>query len=505
MLRCGFGGVFAAVLSGLCIERQEKQHEEDGAHEHEGTEEAEVAHGLGVDEHEAGEGADGGDIACGQGGNHVFEGLAAVGVEADVVEVVQGVVYGDADENGADADDDDGDGRFEQGDGAQGEEPTGDDRESQPEDVPLVAHGKEEYRHDEDECQGDGEEAVFLYLGGVGDSDKGCAHGRNLNAGDIEHGLFGHVVDEVGEAGVMAGVGRRVGGGHEGEGVAFVVEEVSVGHLVGIGGTEGCETLQGGGEEVEGVVADGLNGDGGHGEGEHPADTLHAGVDVAGLFQQGVDTVVVLVGEEEGDVVLYVFNGVEGLRLFRPALQLHRQRIGLFGFRPMGFEGVDGFHQTFLSFVVGQGAVGCTEDECDFALVAQTFIDGGVFSVFFVLREEIGDVFLVVQPSPQPDAQTDTCQKQQCGEPFSLRQVVVYGEEEACHGSAFTFGGGDNAAHAHGGVSVEDSGNAKEGVEDGYAGEIGKGAEVGYPFPFGGIVDPDVGGYQSDVLPSRED
>ena len=139
--------VFAACLG---PEGQKDEGEAYGADEHERAEEAQVAHGFGLDEDEAGEGGDGGDVAGDQGLYHLAQCLAAVGVVFQVLEVVQRVVDGDAHEHRAYADDDDGNLCLEDGYRRQCEEPSGGYGEAHPQYVALAPHGApqdEGYEH----------------------------------------------------------------------------------------------------------------------------------------------------------------------------------------------------------------------------------------------------------------------------------------------------------------------------------------------------------------------
>ena len=89
---------------------------------------------------------------------------------------MEGIVDGDADDDGAYAHHDDGDARLEEGNHRQGEDPAEEDGYAEPQQVALAGHGEHKDAEDEDEGQGDGEIAVVLDLPRVGDGDGGSTY-----------------------------------------------------------------------------------------------------------------------------------------------------------------------------------------------------------------------------------------------------------------------------------------------------------------------------------------
>ena len=83
---------FLGLLGHHGKQGEEDHHEEDGAHQRQGAEESEVAHGLGLHENETGKGRHRGEVADDQRLDDILQGLAFVGFLLDVVEIMQGIV-----------------------------------------------------------------------------------------------------------------------------------------------------------------------------------------------------------------------------------------------------------------------------------------------------------------------------------------------------------------------------------------------------------------------------
>ena len=78
---------------------QENEHEQNGAHEHEGCEETKVAQGWRIERHQAGESTHGGNVSYEQRSYHflvhIANGAAMICVGNEVKRIVNGNAYDD--------------------------------------------------------------------------------------------------------------------------------------------------------------------------------------------------------------------------------------------------------------------------------------------------------------------------------------------------------------------------------------------------------------------------
>ena len=147
---------------------QENQHEQYGANQQQGGEKSEVFHGIGTDEQQTQESAYCGDVADEQGRDDLLDNLAFVVCAFKVRQEMNRVVDGNSEYDGGHADGDERDGVLEPGDESEGEQAAEGDGNQNQQDAPEIAVIIDEQRHNEDQSQCDGPQAVFFDLGGVG-------------------------------------------------------------------------------------------------------------------------------------------------------------------------------------------------------------------------------------------------------------------------------------------------------------------------------------------------
>ena len=345
---------FLGLLGHHGKQGEEDHHEEDGAHQRQGAEESEVAHGFGLHEDETGKGRHRGEVADDQRLDDILQGLAFVGFLLDVVEIMQGVVDRDADDDRADAHHDERNARLEQGDDRQGEDPAKEDGDAQPKQVTLARHGKHQDAENQHKGDGEREETVSLDLPGIGNRYGGRADSRDAHPRMLALGQPYHLIDQIHYLGVALGVAAREWRREEGKAfVAAFVEEVFVFKAVVLCGIERVEALQGRRIEVERVGLDAIDDETGRRHGQHPLDVGHASGHMVGVGQQRVHASVVGFGEKQGLVLTDEVHGVKHFAAIDATLQVADDLCRV-AFLPMALKGIHGIHDGIDGFIIGQ-------------------------------------------------------------------------------------------------------------------------------------------------------
>ena len=155
--------------------RQPEQHEEDGAHEQERTEESEVAQGNRLQGHESQESAHGSDIAHHERLGYLAQGLTDIRRMGEMGDEMQGIVDGDTYDDGRDANHDDGHLTVYEREHTQSEKPAPPDGDDNQQQMADTTEGEPEQHENQHHGQRDGEDAVGLDLPGIAHGDGGAA------------------------------------------------------------------------------------------------------------------------------------------------------------------------------------------------------------------------------------------------------------------------------------------------------------------------------------------
>ena len=182
---------------------QEDQHEEDGADQHEGGEEPQVAQRRGRHRDQAEEGPHGGDVADNERRDDFTQGCTHVVFVAQVGQHVERVIDGDADDDRADAQDDHRHFVAEERHAAHGEEPPEEDRDADQQQRPHGAQRPEQQRKDQHDGHGDRPQAVGLDLPRIRNGDDRSPGKVDLQLGSV--GFDG--IRGVAQQGDQPGVG----------------------------------------------------------------------------------------------------------------------------------------------------------------------------------------------------------------------------------------------------------------------------------------------------------
>ena len=410
---------------------QEDQHEEDGAYEHEGGEESQIAQGGGFERDEAGKGADGGDVAYEQRGDHLLQHLAQVAAVVGVRNEMQGVVGGYADDDGAYAE------HYERhiaphhGDEAHGEKPAEEIGYTYEHQVLDPAEGEDQHDEDEGDGEGDGPLAVGLDLCGIAHGDDRGAGERDLDVGMALHGGLGHAV-EVGDQ--PAVVGRLHGaerGGEHGQGVApSGIEDIAIVDLHGQFLLAGLQPVEHGREEGQRVGADARREEsrGGHHDHLHVVGQLPVGI--AGGGEELLHALIVTLVEQQGYVLIdeigeaYILLEVD----LRGDLADHAIAPPLLDEAGEGVDGIGHLRGAALPSLLHA-------EEGDDALSARdVLIEGQRLLIVGAHGQEVEDVLVVAKGGDHQHQQARQRGQQPQAEPAAMLEKVEDMEEEADHG-----------------------------------------------------------------------
>ena len=301
--------------------READQHEQDGAHQGQRAEPAQVAHGLGIQQHQAEEGTDSRDVARQQGRHHLFQCLAHVRLMLQVLHEMQRIVDRNADDDRSDANDYQRQTVPQQGHCPQGEKPSCQDRHAYPPQVARTAEGIEQHGQDEHHRQGHGQQAVPLDLRGIGDGYQRRADGRHPHL-RASRPRIGHAGIQQGlQAGVVARLADAEGRFQQGNARA-VPEEVAVHHLVRLVHIQSPEAGQQGRGQLQGVVGQSLRQQAACGEHQQQLVPLHLRGQVTIVRQQRIQALVIVFRQQGRIVPPQLPHHVHHGRLVHPDLQV---------------------------------------------------------------------------------------------------------------------------------------------------------------------------------------
>ena len=412
---------------------QQDQYEQDGAGQQQRAHQSQVAHGLGIEQDQAEEGAHGGHVADKQGLHHVLEHLALVAAVLQVVDEVQRIVDGDADNHRADADDDEAEAVAQQCQAAQRKEPAEEDAEADPEDVARLAEGQGQYEQNQQRGQRQGQYAVVLDLPGIGHGDEGRADGTDLHfaVGMLAVVAVDGFVEQVGQLCIPAGLADAIGGVEEDVAAGGVGrKQVAVDEAEVAVGVHAGQPLRALCAEVQGVVAYVFDHHAAGGQHQHLAVALHLFAQECRLRQGAVYAGIVRCLQQAGIVLPHTLQHAGHGLLVKAHLQVFHAAGGVGG-REDGAEVRHGL----LERGHRCGPLGRCGAEGDhhFLLAAQFGIDGGVLRALSVAGQEGRDVLAVILlPGQRHKQQCQHGRNRPCC-PLSPGKDIVDAQEKSGH------------------------------------------------------------------------
>ena len=339
------------------------------------------------------------------------------------------IIHGDADDHGPDAQHDQGDRTLEEGDDPEGEQGSGEDGYQDPEHVGKAFITEPEDDANEDRRQGQGQERIFLDAGGIPDSHFRTAGGGD---GDVREFRLRPGLDRLQKSHQFriptrfaASEGRIE---KDDAGAAVPREQETVLHPAPGRGIQRFQALQNRRKQPQRIAPEIGRCKSGSQRIETPAVFLHPVVDIAGKGQEGVHAGIIGLRQEIGPVLP---DEAED-RFDRIGIGTHpqvRDEAGRIGIGPDPAEGGHGVHQ---AVGIGIRRVAGLEEN-GHPVLPQAVIDLRIPLAFLRLRQEGGDVLLVVHPQGGQGAEAYENGQQDHRQPFPGRQEIVDMQDDPLH------------------------------------------------------------------------
>ena len=408
---------------------QEEKDEQDRSHQHHRPDEAEVMQRIGLQEKQRQERTHGGDVAHQERIHLLGQGFPFVRLILQVVHIMERIVHGDADDHGTDAQHDQGYRTLEQSDNPEGEERPGEDGHQDPEDVGKAFITEPQDDTDKDRREGQSQERVLLDAGCVSDGDFGTTGGSD---GDVRELRFRPRLDRPQKfhqfrvPARFAAPERRVE--KDDAGATVPREQEPVLHPAPGGRIQGFQTLQDRREQSQRIAPEIGRCEPGGRRVETPPVLLHPVMDIARKGQEGVHAGVIGLRQEIGPVSA---DETEDL-LDGIGVGVHPEvghQGGRIRFGPEVAEGGHGVHE---AVGIGLGRVPGLEED-GHPVLSQAVIDLGIPLALLRLRQEGGDVLLVVHPEGGQGAEPQQDQEQSDRQTFPGRQGIVDMKDDPLH------------------------------------------------------------------------
>ena len=369
--------------------RQVENDKEDGAHQQQGGEQAQIKQGRRRKRHQRQEGTHGGDVTHHQRGKDFLQGPFSVRLVRRMGNQVQGIVDGYAQDNACNANDNDGHVVPEQRKPAQRKQQSPAHREEDEEDVAQAVEGPRQKQENKHRGEGNRQNAVFLDTSRIAHRDSRAAYDVYGNLRIVHANLLGNVLQGRQQLGIVPGFTASVWGiQHHHRPAHIRGKDIIVVQFEPLLSHRGLQAGHHRSEEVQGVVRNPAS----HqrrGQQKGLAVVLQRMLQIAGLCQQAVHPGHIGFCKEVRDVLVHVVRHVgNGIHVY-----LRGERRASF-FIGQLYEGFDGFHGIVRVFRPG-------EEEDNLIGARNILVYGHLFPLPGAQRQEVADIFAEVQRSGQ--------------------------------------------------------------------------------------------------------